>query len=242
MTDALCRVLDWDSRFFGCRIARVTVPYLTAESCASILAWCKAHGVECLYFLAAPDDAETSLLAQAHDFQLVDVRLDFDCHLTAGRTPQRKPNIRPATERDLPRLRAIASTSHQATRFYFDGRFRREQCDELYRTWIERSCDGFADAVLVAASECEVSGYITMHLDAGTRARIGLVGVAEASRGRGFGRQLLDAALDWCDSHGRTCISVATQARNVPGVRLYEQAGFQVARVGLWYHRWFDDR
>jgi GNAT superfamily N-acetyltransferase len=239
VTDSLCTLLEWDSRFFGCRIARANPSRLTHETCESLLAWCEAHDVDCLYFLATPDDPETTCLAETHAFRLVDVRVDFERHLAAGQAPVTAADIRPAAAGDVPELRAIAGTSHHATRFYFDARFSRDRCDELYRTWITRSCEGFADAVLVADRGGRAAGYITVHLEEGARARVGLVGVAEAWRGHGVGGALVDAALHWSAGRGRTSVSVATQARNIGGIRLYERAGFQAARVGLWYHRWF---
>jgi hypothetical protein len=37
-------------------------------------------------------------------------------------------------------------------------------------------------------------------------------------------------------------VNVATQARNLAGVRLYEVAGFRLHAVSFWYHRWFERR
>jgi ribosomal protein S18 acetylase RimI-like enzyme len=32
---------------------------------------------------------------------------------------------------------------------------------------------------------------------------------------------------------------VATQAGNVPAIRLYEKSGFNVCKAGIWFHKWF---
>lgn len=239
MTDAICRLLEWDSQFFDRRIATVTTTRLTKDTGDAIDEWCHANRVDCVYLRADPDDAQTARLATEHGFDLVDVRLDFDRRLT-GRPPvTAEGGVRPARVEDVEELRAIAATSHDTTRFYFDTRFPKERADELYATWIAKSvAEGYADGVLVASREGEAVGYITMHLENETDARIGLVGVAQPWRGKGLGRALVEAASSWSLARGRQRIAVATQARNVGGVRLYERAGFHLAKVDLWYHCW----
>jgi hypothetical protein len=77
------------------------------------------------------------------------VRVELERALVPAPAPV-DPRVRPAESRDLPALRAIARTSHHDSRFYCDARFSRARCDALYETWIEKSCQGGAAAVLVA--------------------------------------------------------------------------------------------
>ncbi len=239
MTDAVCRLLEWDSQFFDRRIATVTASCLTSETARAVEAWCRAHRVDCVYLRAGADDEQTARVAAEHGFALVDVRLDFDRRLTAQPAAAASGDIRPARNEDVDALRAIAGTAHHTTRFYFDTRFPRDRADELYRTWITKSvAESYADGVLVAARDGAAVGYITMQLVNETDGRIGLVGVAEAWRGRGVGRALVEAASSWFAARGRSRLLVAAQARNIAGVRLYERAGFQLATVDLWYHHW----
>jgi GNAT superfamily N-acetyltransferase len=51
-----------------------------------------------------------------------------------------------------------------------------------------------------------------------------------ASHGRGIGRQLLAAALDWCRGKAVTRVWLGTFAGLDAARRLYEQAGFQLVR------------
>jgi dTDP-4-amino-4,6-dideoxy-D-galactose acyltransferase len=242
VTDQVCTLLDWDSEFFGLRIARVSAPHLSPQTCDAALAWCQAQAIDCLYLFAPLEDSATPLLAGQHGFGLVDVRLDFARKVAERATPAPRTTIRSFDASDVAALRAIAARSHHATRFYFDPRFPRERCDELYRTWITRSCEGWADGVLVATVDDVPAGYITMHLAEGKAGRIGLVGVDEHARGRRIGTSLVAAAIEWFRDRGAATASVATQARNVAGARLYEGAGFRIAAAGAWYHRWFGAR
>ena len=55
--NAPCRFLDWDSDFFGRRMARANVNRLTPESLRQIQSWCDSQRIDCLYFLADSADA-----------------------------------------------------------------------------------------------------------------------------------------------------------------------------------------
>ena len=75
MTEELCRYREWDSQFFGRRIAEVLGRRLSPEQVPEVLAWCTQQAIDCLYFLADPDDAETVRMAEDSRFRLVDIRL-----------------------------------------------------------------------------------------------------------------------------------------------------------------------
>lgn len=238
---ALCEVLEWDTAFFGIRVGRVKAHRLTAECVAEILDWCQQEEIRCLYFLADADDPQTVRLAEGAGFQFVDIRMTFSRDLRdlgAMSPAPRGAVIRLVRPEDVPVLCAVAARSHTTTRFASDGRFSVEQVASLYRTWIQRSCDGYADVVLVAEQAGQPVGYLTSHLDQGLAGRIGLLGVQPEVQGTGIGRELLQAGLSWFKGRGAERVSVVTQGRNVAAQRLYQRYGFLIDGVQLWYHRW----
>jgi RimJ/RimL family protein N-acetyltransferase len=237
-TAALCEKLEWDSRFFGRSIARALPSCLEPDTCRRILEWCHAERIECLYFLARLDSAPTTRLLEGADFHLVDVRITLDRVLT-GYADASPVAARSAVTADIPALRAIARTSHRDTRFYFDGHFDTRRCDELYGTWIERSCGDWADHVVVVERDGAPVGYLTLHLRAPDAASIGLVGVDHSHRGQGVGRDLLRGGLAWLAERSVRRVSVVTQGRNLASQALYQGNGFRTSDVALWYHRWF---
>jgi ribosomal protein S18 acetylase RimI-like enzyme len=248
-----CHLLEWDTAFFGKRIATVDGDYLTPQILAEIDGWCERQRVDCLYFLARADDSRTAELATQGGFRQVDVRIRLDKRLVRpveflesgkGRAlpddgvPERW-GIRPALARDEDRLAAMARVSHTDSRFFFDPGFSRASCEALYERWIRESCHGYADIVLVAETDFDVGGYVTCHLEEGPeKARIGLLAVAGEARGNGLAQALLRHALTWFQGKGCDVVTVVTQARNVAAQRLYQRTGFLTASVGLWYHRW----
>ncbi|MBN1810219.1 MAG: GNAT family N-acetyltransferase [Anaerolineae bacterium] len=242
MTDP-CEFLEWDSDFFGHRIARVVGHRLDQRRVEAILEWCRARSIECLYFLADSDDRETVELAEDHGFRLVDVRVVLECRLDGRHTPQRQGSdsvrVRSVCPDDIPVLQSIARTSYLGSRFYFDPHFSVASCEALYETWIVRSCEGSADVVLVAEADGQPVGYVSCYLSGD--GQIGLVGVADWVRRRGVGRALVDGALRWFAERGVDTVSVATQGRNVAAQRLYQGCGFSTRSLQLWYHKWMSE-
>lgn len=236
--DGPCRILPWDSAFFGLCIARVPDGPLTERQASDILRWCVDNAVDCLYFLATPTDAETTHVAERHGFSLVDVRVTLERDAVEVRRGA-VSEVRPASADDLESLRQIATTSHTDSRFYFDHRFPRERCDALYALWIEQSCAGAAGVTLVVDNGKGPTAYLTCDLD-GQVGQIGLMAVAAEARGRGVGRVLVEAGVSWCAERGANRMRVVTQGRNISAQALYQRCGFTTAGVGLWYHRWFD--
>jgi GNAT superfamily N-acetyltransferase len=224
-------LLEWDTEFWGRTIGRVRGGRLDETRLADVDQWARANDVECLYFLADADDPASAHVAEHGGFGLMDVRVELERPAARAELPE---GLREATPADRERLRAIAASSHGATRFYADPRFPDERCDDLYDTWITRSLDGWAAGVLVA----EPGGYVSCHLD-GETGSIGLIAVEEGARGGGVGVSLSLGAVAWCAARGAERMTVVTQGRNVPALRTFGRAGFLVSTVGLWFHKWY---
>jgi hypothetical protein len=200
------RFLEWDSTFFARRIATVSsapravgvsAPQatlastpLTPEDVVSIVEWCRAERIECLYVLIDGDDVPAMQAIEDAGGRLVDVRITFERKLDAG-AGAKTSTVRASRPSDIPALRNIASQSHVNSRFYADKHFPRARCDELYATWIEKSCRGWADRVFVAEHGGEPAGYLSCHVRDGVRGEIGIVGVAPSAQGHGLGRDLV---------------------------------------------------
>jgi dTDP-4-amino-4,6-dideoxy-D-galactose acyltransferase len=231
-----CRYLDWDSDFFGKRIGAINGSHLSPALMARVDGWCAAQEIECLYFLADPDDIQTTSIAGAQGFRLVDIRVT----LALGTKPggQSALPARLARPSDIEVLAAMARQNHTDSRFFFDPGFPRESCEALYETWIRRSCEGYADAVYVVEWDARAAGYVTCHASQdNSPGRIGLLGVDAAARGRGVGEALLVAALDWLSQSGPE-VTVVTQGRNLAAQALYHRHGFTPKSMELWYHWW----
>jgi dTDP-4-amino-4,6-dideoxy-D-galactose acyltransferase len=237
----LCTYLDWDSDFFGKRVARLNRSRLAGSDILEVLAWCATHRIDCLYFLADAEHAETRRIADQNNFLEVDMRLTLARPITPDDQQsalQMDSRVRLARESDLPLLRGFARTLHHDSRFYFDQRFERSKCDLLYETWIEKSCREHSQTVFVSEVDGKPAGYIAC--SSGTEeTQIGLLGVAETRARTGLGKALVQRFLSWSAQQGAQRATVVTQARNAAAQNLYQNCGFLPATLQRWYHRWF---
>ena len=242
--------MEFDSHLFGMRIGRLGDGPLTEIRARAAVEWSRVNRVRCLYYLCPAHDAKSMAIAQQFGFLVVDVRVTFaitsEDYLKESGSPTPSPldgdiAIRSHLPSDVSELTSIAATSYTDTRFYQDPRFAREACDRLYEIWVEKSCRGYAEAVLVADVEGQPAGFITCHLTPKGEGNIGLVGVSEHARGRRLGKMLVRAALDWFAQRGTLRVTVVTQGRNLAAQRLYQRSGFLTNRVDLWLHRWSEN-
>ncbi|WP_415910054.1 GNAT family N-acetyltransferase [Oleiharenicola sp. Vm1] len=230
--------LAWDSDFFGFRIGRAHSSRLTSDTLAALLAWGRGERLRCLYFFGDGNDRVTLEHAHAGGFKFIDVRVDLAVNLVRTPTPEPPAAFRPALPAELPTLETIAREAHVDSRFFKDDSFPASRAADLYARWIQRDFQEYC--VFVVSGARGVAGYVTCQLDA-TRSvgRIGLIAVAEAERGCGRGRTLMQGALRWFRDQGCVEVRVATQASNVAAQRLYQNQGFRTADTKATYHRWF---
>jgi dTDP-4-amino-4,6-dideoxy-D-galactose acyltransferase len=245
--NAVCQFLDWDTEFFGHRIARVNGTHLEPDFLKSVLDWCQTQAIECLYFLAESNDPQTVWLAQENHFNLVEIRVTLERSLKDW-NPETRPRateevlIRSVEPVDIPVLQEIARTSYIDSRYYFDKNFSEANWQSYYATWVKNSCNGGADLALAAVKEGEVIGYITGLVDKTNNQGIyELTGVRESERRSGVGQELFRSGLDWYVRHNVPSLWVATQGRNVTTQRMIQRHGFLTKSCQLYYHRWFKD-
>ncbi|MCS6772452.1 MAG: GNAT family N-acetyltransferase, partial [Kiritimatiellae bacterium] len=85
----------------------------------------------------------------------------------------------------------------------------------------------------------EIEGYVTCKLLGAGVGQIGLFAVSAPARGRGIGRHLLNAAIQWFAERDCRAVDVVTQGSNVAAQRIYQRHGFVTRDVSVWLHKWF---
>jgi len=229
-------LLEWDTRHFGVNIARLPEPQDAGKISEGIAAAERA-GVQCLVTLIELDRTAEIVAAEAAGFRSYDVRLELD-RVTGDAATAPEPIV--ATGADLPRLEEIARQSFFDSRFYADPNFDDDRAAEMYALWVRRGIEDDERALLTTE---ERDGFIVCHLD--TEGRVGtidLIAVADDTRGRGIGSQLVEAADTAFAEAGMTRTRVVTQARNIAAQRLYQARGYRTAAASVWLHRWTGQR
>lgn len=219
------RRLEWDSEHFGVAIGRVDgdAP-LEVE-----IAEARAEGLACLYAFPAGDDLEAIARAVGAGGRLVDLRLD----LSGPGDASAPVGVRRATDADLEDVERAAVALAAYSRFSRDARFPRDRVDEMYRIWARRLLvEG-----IVVVPESGAGGLVAASTADG-EARLDLVYVEPGVSGKGLGAALIGAALA---EAGLPRARVATQAGNVPALRLYESLGFRAWSLEAVVHLWLDE-
>lgn len=89
-----------------------------------------------------------------------------------------------------------------------------------------------AFAVAAESTGGALEGFATVQLQRwNNSAELSALFVAPGSRGRGLGRALLAAALDFARSERVRCLTLETQTSNVPAIRFYQRMGFRFCGI-----------
>jgi RimJ/RimL family protein N-acetyltransferase len=131
-------------------------------------------------------------------------------------------SIRPATEDDLDGLMAVREAVAR------EGRWIGAEVPLDVEGDRERLRPGQPDTgsfVAVADDTGEVIGNLAIFLPRYLVADLGMA-VLEAWRGKGVGRALLDAGIQWARDHGAHKVALQLWPHNERARRLYESAGF----------------
>ena len=229
-----CEMLDWDSDFFGVKVARITEPVLTSEELTSILAELKHKRVELVYWPSRNEcdcDEMKRLCGHLVDNKTTFVidfrRLDWDALISTDIVEPYSQSM-PITD-----MEDLAVQSGEYSRFAVDPRFPRETFVALYQTWIDRSLrKEIASEVLVIREASRIVGMVTIGEKDG-RGDIGLIAVETKCWGKKYGEKLVRAAQRWFVKNGYLFGQVVTQGKNTPACNLYKKCGYSIERVGI---------
>lgn len=238
----LWHIHEWETSFFGVKTARVLPSRVTSVDIQSILEECRLSSVQVVHYLADADDDNSVLAAEQAGFHLVDVRITLEWNVTS--IPSNQTNnctIRDFLAKDVPVLQEIARSSYSQTRFYYDRHYSKERCDELYATWIAKTCQEESGRVIVSERDGAIVGFVTCVTEPDIlEGKIGLVGVRRDAQGKAVGRTLVTEAQRWFAAAGMRRVTVVTQIRNISAQRLYQRCGFVTCGIGFWYHKWIE--
>lgn len=237
-------ILDWDSNFFGFRVARILPTRLDASHLESILNELRREKVMLAYWASDRDSPESEVAGNSLGGFLADRKTTYLFDLgTLNEDPkggmQSVVEYGEATATE--ELEQLAIQSGEYSRFKVDPKIPTERFEEMYRLWIRQSVsERLADAVMVIqGSGDKVIGLVTLGQISG-RGDIGLIAVDLDSRGHGYGRVLVNSSLRFFLAEGYKYSQVVTQRDNVPACSLYESIGYTVEKCENLFHFWLD--
>lgn len=235
--------LDWDSRFFGIDIFRIS-EISGEEELAKEFETLRRRGTRLVYCSIPTSPELTPRFLSRWGGALVDRRVTFRCDLdTQARLARWDDRISLYAEREPSEaLIELAIESGRYSRFRTDRRLE-PRYKELFTLWMENSVSGrLADAVIVYSGEDGIQGMVTV-ASKQSQGQIGLIAVGPRARRAGVGKLLMTHANDWFIKSGNSYAVVVTQAENREACGLYRHCGYRASKKEHTYHFWIaEDR
>jgi GNAT superfamily N-acetyltransferase len=122
------------------------------------------------------------------------------------------------------------------SRFFLDPKISNDKAIALWEASIRNHCEGFADQLLVAHSNNEPCGIVTLRFDDSSQIGLHIVGVVKKHQRKGLGRLMLNKIIERYGEDNR--IYTETQSINVPAQRVYRKAGFEYHSLKYVLHYW----
>lgn len=233
--------LEFDSCFFGFKIAYVTSRHLTKNIVGKIDQFIDKNSVKLVEYLCNCHDDKSVRIAEDNNYHFADIRLSLSLGIEVKNNQVNHKDIRfgLASHCDIVGLRSIGDGIYKDSRYYFDGNFDLAKITEFYQDWIEKGVLGtFDDCCFAIYQDDRPIGFCTLRFHSNKTAKIGLFGIASEHSGKGYGRFLLNCVINELHQSGVRRISVVTQGRNYYAQRLYQSLGFRTDSNELWYHKW----
>jgi dTDP-4-amino-4,6-dideoxy-D-galactose acyltransferase len=232
------QILEWDSDFFGYKVARLQLKTLSASSELDRLIKKLRDNQIKLTYLTVPDSDQQTLILLNDKFKPVTTNIVFSRTIT-------KQDIGESSEvseynHDIPdnELYELALQAGHDSRYKLDTHFKNNEFERLYKLWIENSVNkSIADFTFVWRDNHVIKGFVTLKIknDIGV---IGLIAVDATMRGKGIGKKLLNAVFNCLAKKQVKYCEVATQKGNTGAVNFYKSAGFDVKSSDVYYHIW----
>jgi len=135
-------------------------------------------------------------------------------------------------------LYELAFASGKYSRYNLDEKLSTNVFHHLYKEWVIGSLNkSIADKVFCIKEENIIIGFVSVKKE-GTVARIGLIAVADAFQGRGFGALLVKRVEYYCLSEGIKTLTIPTQKENYQACAFYEKNGYMIIEEVIVKHYW----
>ncbi len=236
-SDLLLIPAEWDSEFFGLKIARLAAMSPVEDRLTTGREEAVRQGVRCLFAELAADEVALPNVPERMGYRLVDLATWMRAPLP-GDVPPNEPRVE-VLEGGLADVASIGealSALAPWSKFASDPRFGVSAARRVCKAWVERSAASPDELFLIARIDGEAAGFITC--EATPRPRICLI--ASNVPKAGVGRPLVSRAMDWAGALGDE-LWVKTSLRNVAALRLYEACGFRIREILYAYHLWTDE-
>jgi len=234
-------ILQWDSDFFGFKVARITSSGLSSRELVLMLKKLKGNNVKLVYWACDSEHVPPEKTVQDHGGLCVNERVTYGVYLPGLNLEKYPPPFivdEFTDSKASPQLEKLAVLSGRYSRFNLDPNIPPHKFKEMYLLWINQSINGsMADHVFVVKINNLIRGMVTVSIQ-NEIGRIGLLSVDPDARSRRVGTTLVRFAQNWYISQGCKTAKVVTQKENVQACRLYEKCNYIEEITKNYYHFW----
>jgi dTDP-4-amino-4,6-dideoxy-D-galactose acyltransferase len=233
------KILNWDTNFFGYRIASVNAQNMTRSDLKNIIKQLKSENFRLAYCFVDPGDLVSNSSMKETSVFLADEKVTFHRSLKDRTTSGSIENIEPYKLNFVTdKLKLLALQSGEYSRFRLDPQLKNGEFEKLYTEWIEKSVSkAISDEILIFSDNNSLDGFITLSVR-GQVGSIGLVAVDEEVRGKSIGKKLLSASFGYFADKGADRAEVVTQLGNAGACGFYKSCGFEIKNIVNIYHLW----
>lgn len=237
------RISEWDSNHFGFKVAKADITSL-AEILPA-LKFCSKEKVKLLICRCDASHISHVHLLEKQGLRLMDTLVRYHLNLADVQlTPvSGSVTIRPYQKEDIESIAGIAETAFTGyfSHFHSDPKLDAAKCDALYIQWATNSCydKSVAQEVLVAETDGEMAGFITIEMIGPKVGDLALSAVHPKAQGKGIYRKLIISGVNWCKSEGLDRVETGTQVNNHVVQKVWSDLGFRLSGSFYTLHGWF---
>lgn len=233
--------LEWDTKFWNFPVAIILSRKITKNIMLKVQSFIAKNKIRLVQYLCDCHDQNSVEIAEKNNFEFKDIRLTLEKNLSSFKYFRTKDNkfFRNAIQKDIPKLKEIASKLYLDSRYHFDKNFIKKKIERFYSEWVSKAVQKkYDDDCLIYLQNSQPVAFCTLKYSNKDLAIISLFGVDKKFSGKGIGKKLLEQVMQYLKHKKFSKVIVVTQGRNYSAQRLYQSAGFLTLKTELWYHKW----
>lgn len=226
-------ILEWDSDFFGLKVAKVD-PQLKVENYKELIQNLDKESIELAYF-------NSDFVLPSSDLYKViklDSKIAFSKKLVTRKDYH--PGIKFYTNSTpTPEMLQLSKRIARRSKFYDDPNISKKKVYELYELWLDKSVKGIlADAVIVYEENDVILGLVSIKINEENEGIIPLLGVNANYEGKGVSFSLMQASETYLLDNNCEVVISSTQAQNLKALKIYERFGVKCEKGRYINHLW----
>lgn len=235
-------LVPWDTRILGVPVAQVAAirvldPARASRDFAPFLEWCAEARVALCASRVPSERLTDSMFLEEHGFRFIE--LNYQPQLTGLQATSfgtDEIRILPAEHDDREPLKSLATEIFRHGRFHQDPRIGPALGDRRYGVWLDNAFDQPHQRVIKCLLEERLAGFFVVETPAPNQVHWSLNGLATGLHGRGLGKRVWRAMLEWHRSHGVDAVTTSISSHNVAAFNLYTALGFRFPSPALTLH------